>query len=455
MLFVIMLSSKVAIILQQKQDCSTLRRCGSRLAHRVPSGKGFCDFDELISTVIGISEKSPIIDGTLLKEGLFRMITMTNLGFVPNLSLSKSFFGEQQTLCQQKRGAFASGKCRKERVDPRIRKVVRCGVEESFENIANKLAQEMGMDTERTDEKDKKEGSSSASKVDNKAGSKVEVGDGRGGMTRVKLTHGSSNQTAEVYQYGAAVTSWTTRGNEVFWLSDQNRWEMGGKAIRGGVPICWPQFGPYGQLPQHGFARISKWDIVEHGVKDDGSAQATFLLTNEMEGEGSQWGPKFETTLTVILSSMGLETKLAVKNTGNEPMEFTAAFHNYLKVYEVADVRLFGLEGLKYKNRTQNDALVEPQGEMDPSGLEIKSETDRIYIDAPEELAMFEFSQLKVTKIKKTPTLPDATIWNPFGEKGCDPGWNNFVCIEPAAINNPVTPPAGEEWVGSQLLGIE
>lgn len=378
------------------------------------------------------------------------MNSMPDTGFVSAASTSRAFFGtscgNQRWVCR----GLGRNMCAHRRMRKRL--VTQAGMEESFERMANKLAEEMGMGKNRSEDSGKGSGTGVQSGEEE---SKVEIGEGRGGMKRVKLTHGPSKQTAEIYEYGAAVTSWTKRGIENFWLSETNKWELGGKAIRGGVPICWPQFGPYGSLVQHGFARVSKWDVREHGVMDDGSVQVDFVLNNDMGGAASEWGRKFETKLTVILSNMGLETKLCVLNKDDKPIEFTAAFHNYFKIFEVSDVRVFGFEGLKYQDRMQNEKIVEPYGEVDPSGLEVTSAIDRMYFDTPNELAMFEFSQLRVVKIKKTPTLPDATLWNPYGGEGADPGWNNFMCIEPAAIQKPVVLPAGEEWVGSQLLGIE
>lgn len=274
-------------------------------------------------------------------------------------------------------------------------------------------------------------------------------------MPKLTMRHAPSAQQAEIFLYGAAVTSWTTRGEDHFWMSDTNKWQPGGKAIRGGIPICFPQFGPYGDLVQHGFARISDWEIRDSNVNEDGSVSAIFGLTSDTDHKPVQeWPYKFDAEYTVTLSFAGLETKLAVSNKDDKQFSFTAAFHNYFKTTNVDEARIFGFEGLKHLNRLDGDKEM-PAEEDSGAGLLLTEETDRVYLDAPEELAMFDFASLKVLKIKKTPTLGNATLWNPFGAEGADPGWQNFVCIEPACITNPAVLQPGETWVGAQLLGVE
>lgn len=282
-----------------------------------------------------------------------------------------------------------------------------------------------------------------------------EITTGNNNMPKVIMRHIPSSQQVEVYTYGAAVTSWTTRGEDHLWLSDTNKWEVGGKAIRGGIPICFPQFGPYGDLVQHGFARVSDWEIRRTTVNDDGSVSAIFGLDNGMgQDPVSKWPYKFDAEYMVMLSFSGLETKLTITNKDDKPFSFTSAFHNYFKTTDVKDSRVFGFENKKWLNRLEDDKEMGPQ-EDTGAGILLTGETDRIYLDAPEELAVFDFASLKVLKIKKTSTLPEATLWNPYGAEGADPGWKQFLCIEPACIQSPAVLQPGESWVGAQLLGVE
>lgn len=282
-----------------------------------------------------------------------------------------------------------------------------------------------------------------------------EISSGNGGITKVVMRHAMSNQSVEVYTYGACVTSWTTRDVEHLWMSELNKWEPGGKAIRGGIPLCFPQFGPYGDLVQHGFARVAPWQIEDTTVNDDGSVSTILLLDESADCEEvRKWPHKFSAEYTLTLSPVGLEAKLSVTNTGTDPMPFTFAFHNYFASSKVMEARVYGTEGVRYNDRLDGDRENPPM-EDDGAGLLLTEETDRIYLNAPDELAIFDFSGLKVVKIKKTPTLPNATVWNPFGSEGADPGWEKFICIEPAVVTPAAVVAPGETWVGAQLLGVE
>lgn len=283
----------------------------------------------------------------------------------------------------------------------------------------------------------------------------AEVGKGNGDLEKVTLVHEPSGQQVEAYAMGATVTSWKARGGEeMFFTSKVASWD-GSKPIRAGIPICWPQFGPFGDLPTHGFARNVMWTIKSTSTESDGSVCAVFGLdSNHASDLVKAWPSSFTADYRVILSKEGLETTLYVKNTGSESLKFTFSLHNYFSVSDVASTKVFGLEKLTYMDR-MNDSSVQDEPDDFGAGMGFDKETDRIYYGAPEELAILDVSTLKLIKIKKTPTLNDATVWTPFGSEGCDPGWKSFLCVEPAAVQNPVTLAPGEEWVGGQLLGVE
>lgn len=371
----------------------------------------------------------------------------SNSAFIPHCPLgSSSFAASSSAVATSSRGTMSRHRC------PQRARQMQAAMEgaPNFEDIAEQLSAEL---KKRRVQEDEQKGMSS---TDAPTGEKcINITKGNNDMPKVVLSHPASSQQAEIYLYGAAVTNWTTRGENHFWMSDTNKWQPGGKAIRGGIPICFPQFGPYGDLVQHGFARISDWEIRNTVVAEDSSVMAVFGLSSESAGEkAADWPYKFDAEYSVTLSAIGMETKLSVKNTDDKPIQFTCAFHNYLRVTSVENARIFGFENNAFLDRLKGDADTPAEGDSG-AGLLITEETDRIYRETPEELAMFDFGSMKVLKLKKTPTLSDATLWNPFGADGADPGWNNFVCIEPACITNPATVQPGETWVGAQLLGVE
>lgn len=366
--------------------------------------------------------------------------------FIPHCPLGASSFGASTSA------ARTSSRTMPRRRDPQNVRQMRAAMDgaPNFEEIAEQLSAELKKRREQED------GQVEVSSTDAPSGEKfIEITKGNNDMPKVILSHPPSSQQAEIYLYGAAVTSWTTRGENHFWMSDTNKWQPGGKAIRGGIPICFPQFGPYGDLVQHGFARISDWEIRDTFVADDSSVTAVFGLSSESAGEkAADWPYKFDAEYSVTLSAIGMETKLAVKNTDDKPIQFTCAFHNYFRVTSVDNSRVFGFEKSPFLDRLKGDAE-SPAEDDSGAGFLITEETDRIYRETPEELAMFDFGSMKVLKLKKTPTLSDSTLWNPYGADGADPGWSSFVCIEPACITNPATVEPGQTWVGAQLVGVE
>ena len=123
----------------------------------------------------------------------------------------------------------------------------------------------------------------------------------------------------------------------------------GAKAIRGGIPVCFPQFGPWELGPNHGFARILPWKFLpqESGVTPAGDAFASFQLRDDPATTGAMWpGRHFVLALVVTLSEGTLTTNLSVENTGEAPLEFTALLHTYLRVPTIADVGVSGLQGV-------------------------------------------------------------------------------------------------------------
>ncbi|KAA8490972.1 putative glucose-6-phosphate 1-epimerase [Porphyridium purpureum] len=285
----------------------------------------------------------------------------------------------------------------------------------------------------------------------------VVVGTGKNGMQTVTLDHAASSQKVTLYTFGATLTSWTTRGGsvEVFFLSDVAVFDAQ-KPIRGGIPICFPQFGPGPEMRQHGFCRDSQWKIKERSVMPDGSVACVLGLSSadKLESFGGWADDKaFELEYSVILSYAGLETSLRVRNTGAAPFSFTSAFHNYFRVSDVSQARIYGLENTSFVDKLNNNEEG-VRGDDGGAGVSIEEPTDRMHFATPDELAMFDFQNLRLLKLKKTPTLPDATVWNPYGADGCDPGWRSFVCVEPAALK-PVTIEPAAEWLGGQLLAVD
>jgi glucose-6-phosphate 1-epimerase len=255
---------------------------------------------------------------------------------------------------------------------------------------------------------------------------------------------------AEVHRHGAHVTSWRPAGDTADRLYHSARSEFGGSAaIRGGVPVIFPQFAAEGPLPRHGFARTSLWSLGGIGRTADGAAEADFVL-RDSAATRAIWDHAFKAVLTVSVVARRLAITLRVENAGEQPLSFTAALHTYLRVHDVTEAGIHGLRGTQYRVSGDRALLVD---DADP--LVLPDFLDRVYVDAPRRLELREPDRAMTIEAEG---FRDAVIWNPGRERAAAlhdlaPGdESRFVCIEAAAVQTPVTLAAGGRWTGTQTL---
>lgn len=257
-------------------------------------------------------------------------------------------------------------------------------------------------------------------------------------------------ETADVYLHGAHVTSWRSpQGADYLFLSKKAIFKPP-KPIRGGIPVCFPQFGPLGSLPQHGFARNSAFEVEElHG--DWG---VTLLLRHA----GDQgYSAHFELRIKVSLCEGALQQEMRVTNTGSDEMSFTGALHTYYAVDDISTVKVEGLQGVTYKDSLDGGKqVVEAQG-----AVTFASEVDRIYCSAPDVIKVAGAAPGRSLTLTKA-GFPDAVVWNPWVAKAQamadfgDEEYKVMLCIEPAvAGSGPVTLPPGQTWTGTQTLTMK
>jgi glucose-6-phosphate 1-epimerase len=254
---------------------------------------------------------------------------------------------------------------------------------------------------------------------------------------------------AEIYLHGAHLTSWTPAGGEErLFLSRASQFRPG-TAIRGGVPVIFPQFAGRGPLPKHGFVRTSEWELVETDI-DSTATSATFRLTDS-EVTRQIWPHAFSALLTAAIQARQIELSLEISNPGSSVFSFTAALHTYLGTADISATTIEGLGKLAYLDSTASDCLAD-QAEAD---LSFNSEVDRIYLDTLSPLVV-HLPGGSMTIVSRG--FPDTVIWNPWREKGealtdLEPeGYRHFVCLEAAVIGSPATLQPGESWRGVQGL---
>lgn len=257
--------------------------------------------------------------------------------------------------------------------------------------------------------------------------------------------------SAIVTMHGAHVVSWhPARGGERLYLSDRSPFATG-RPIRGGIPVIFPQFGPDGPLPRHGFARTRDWQLVDRHA-GDGYTRAVWRIANSADTE-AMWPGAFVAEVTVLIGGERLDVELAVENAGATRLAFTAALHTYCKVREVELATLAGLEGTRYRDQTAGQRIRTDADEQ----LVVSGEVDRVYLDAPpEQVLTTGEGRLILTR----EGFPDIVVWNPWEEKCAvladmpPDGFRGMLCVEAAAVGRPIVVAPGESWSGRQSLEL-
>lgn len=273
---------------------------------------------------------------------------------------------------------------------------------------------------------------------------------GAGGLPKVTVT-ASDGARVEVYLHGAHVTSWLPAGESAdrLFLSGSSRFAPG-VAIRGGIPVCFPQFADQGPLPMHGFARVTTWELVESGRAGNGAAHVRMRLADSA-ATLALWPHAFAIELTVTARGSTLALAIAVTNTGTASFTFTTALHTYLRIADVRSTFVRGLQGAHYRDKVLHmEDVIETA-----AALAIDREIDRVYRRVP---PMLEVREARRTTIVHAGGFTDTVIWNPGAPKSTtlndlEPdGYAHMLCVEAAAASQDVTLQPQQTWRGSQAL---
>lgn len=254
---------------------------------------------------------------------------------------------------------------------------------------------------------------------------------------------------------GGHLLSWKPAGApEQLYLSPRSEF-VAGKAIRGGVPVCFPQFAERGPLPKHGFARTLPWEpVLQEQGKDDALA---VLRLRDSDATRAIWPHAFELELSVRVGGRGLDIELACENTGDAPLQFTAALHTYLRVGDLDAVSVEGLSGLRYFDSIKQAEALQRM-DLLLTGEKGVLDLDRIYFGVKDRPLVVTEDRRQVVITQQG--FDDAVVWNPGPERCArladmpPEGWSEMLCVEAATIGIPVQLPAGETWVGRQSLAL-
>ncbi|MFO1499097.1 MAG: D-hexose-6-phosphate mutarotase [Verrucomicrobiota bacterium] len=226
---------------------------------------------------------------------------------------------------------------------------------------------------------------------------------GQGGLTRAVVTTAWSR--AEIYLHGAQVTAFQKTGDApLLFLSRASRFAPG-KAIRGGVPICFPWFGPRAGDVAHGFARITEWQVASVAADPPGGVTLGLRLP-ETAGRAGQ--PAFSAAFAVTITDR-LTLELTVQNPGAAVSECESCLHTYFKVGDVEQIALVGLRQALYLDKTNHDAERLDTDER----LRIHQQTDRTYLNTVGPVEIHDPVLKRVIRIEKTGSA-STVVWNPW-----------------------------------------
>jgi glucose-6-phosphate 1-epimerase len=261
---------------------------------------------------------------------------------------------------------------------------------------------------------------------------------------------------ADISLYGAHVTRFKTHKTmDILWLSPQSYFEVG-RPIRGGIPVCFPWFGPHktdSSKPQHGFARLMFWDVAETASLPGGETLVKLMLCSS-EDTKKFWPHDFCAEMTFVIGKI-LTATLKVTNTAEAPFDYTCALHSYYNLSSVEEIRIAGLQNTSYYNQLDGENYTQ-----ESEFLEIKTAETRHYQDTVADCVIYDPLFGRGILVSKSGSKV-TTVWNP-GEETCakiedlpDDGYETFVCIEAVnAFNDVIKLTPGESHETSAIIGL-
>lgn len=272
--------------------------------------------------------------------------------------------------------------------------------------------------------------------------------EGQGGLPMINVSNEHADALISVY--AGQVLSFTPKGAaDVLFVSDK-AYYAAGKAIKGGVPICWPWFGadPEGKgRPAHGFMRNRMWAVWGSSENADGSSSVTLGVESSPETLAI-WPHAFKLAMEITVGKT-LQLALVTHNTGDAAFSITQAMHTYFSVGDIAQTRVTGLEGTQYIDKAAGagGAIRQQDG-----AVGIAAEVDRVYLDVPAALAIEDGALNRSIRIVSSGNKT-AVVWNPWAKIAAemadlqDDDYTRFVCVETTnAADDVVEVPAGGEF---------
>jgi glucose-6-phosphate 1-epimerase len=269
---------------------------------------------------------------------------------------------------------------------------------------------------------------------------------GKGDLAMIAIDNDQASALISVY--AGQLLSYRPAGEpyDLMFLSDKAYYQPG-KAIKGGVPVCWPWFGadPEGLgRPAHGFVRNRPWQVLNTEACADGATRVTLGLSDDADTR-SLWPQAFDLSLTITVGT-SLSLELATRNKGLHPFVISQALHTYFAVGDIGQTRVLGLADTNYLDKVDGGTIKTQSG-----AVTIDAEVDRIYTDVAPALVIEDDALERRIHIDFSGS-ETAVVWNPWAKIAAemadldDDDYRRFLCVETVnAADDVITVPDGEE----------
>lgn len=253
---------------------------------------------------------------------------------------------------------------------------------------------------------------------------------GDGGLPFISIKNASA--TALISLYGGQVLAFQPVGSPKNLLFLSNKAYYGNKkAIRGGIPVCWPWFGPDPKglnRPSHGFARNSLWTVAKTDTKSNFITQIKLqLMPNIVSKE--LWPHDFDLTLEITIGS-SLILELVTRNTGDRTFSISQALHAYFQIGNIDQVQVLGLENTHFLDKLDRDQKKQQLG-----SITIANEIDRIYTEFNNPITIVDPVLNRQIQIQSFGNKT-AVVWNPWAKNSAkmadlnNDDYQQFICVE-------------------------
>jgi len=271
--------------------------------------------------------------------------------------------------------------------------------------------------------------------------------DTKHGLRNIEISNAKARAT--ISTYGGQVLSYRpfSEDEDLLFLSSMARYELG-TAIRGGIPVCWPWFGddPEGRgRSPHGFVRNRQWTVTATESLPGGATKVILEVVDTDETR-KIWPHHFQLRIAITVGDR-LRLELATRNTGKESLTISQALHAYFGVGDISRVRVLGLDGVGYADKTDNFIEKNQTG-----AVVVNDEIDRIYTGVASELVVDDAALGRKIRIGLAGSST-AVVWNPWAKKAAamrdlaDDDYKRMICVEAAnAGRETVEVPAGGEY---------